>query len=356
MEAITLQKVIIHKVDHINYDRPLLSDLESPISEEVGGFLTRQIVNNFEHKYSRSAVFNNGIGDENSVQVLCDAMILDPMLFVSKSQQVAIRLYNVINNNRYKKNISPGDLVVCTFCENTNQGKQWVALLKVDPEDGFAGERVEINGKVQTVLRRIKNVIPTGELQKCAFILPSELRNNNFHLKVLDQQAARYGIKKLVASFFMVDFLQCDVVINPSDQTNIFIYGSQEWVNGKQEIWSQNDINLFIEQTQSIVQNEIVNIAEFAQGVIPTIDEQDDYIDYMIHNGVRDLTFAPDPNTRNRLTKYSWFEGENNLLVRIDPEAIGEQKTLFAEYNPNERVWKVNLSTSKWERVTRSRS
>ncbi len=233
MDTITLQRVIIHKVDHINYDKAQLSDMESPISEEVGSFLRKHILNNREHRFTRSAVFQEVPTGNAYLRTMCDFIVADTDQFIDRSREIALHLFGSIENSRNKKNISPGDLVVCTFNEENSPKLTWVALLKMDPEDGFVGERVEVNGKVQITLKRVKDVIPTGELQKCAFVLPHELRNENLHLKVLDQQAARYGIRRLVASFFLHDFLQCKVLINPSDQTRIFLYGSLGLVKRK---------------------------------------------------------------------------------------------------------------------------
>ncbi len=59
MEAtpLTLHQMIIHKVDHQKFDVPRLADVESPITPEAESFLLRQIRENREHKYTRTARF-----------------------------------------------------------------------------------------------------------------------------------------------------------------------------------------------------------------------------------------------------------------------------------------------------------
>lgn len=356
MEAIQLEKVIIHKVDHVNYDKVLLSDMESPISDEAGSFLRKHILNNYEHRFTRSAVFQEALQGKVCLRAMCETLAVDPEQFVSKSREIAQHLFAAIESSKNKKIISPGDLVVCTFHEEKAPDSTWVALLKMDPEDGFIGERVEMDGKVQTVLKRVKEVIPTGELQKCAFILPNGQQNEHLHLRVLDQQAARYGIKRLVASFFLLDFLQCQVKINPSDQTRVFIYVSNEWLKRKEGFWKEEDINRFTEVNLATVQNEQVDLADFARQVIPTVEEQEDYIDFMVQHGITDLTFCPDPDTREKWTRYAWYEGENGLLVRIDPDAVGPGKTLTEKCDPHTHLHTILLTTSKWVQRTKTRA
>jgi hypothetical protein len=54
---ILIHKMIVHKTDHISYDEPQLSDMESPIPEEVNSFLRHHILFNREHKYTREQLY-----------------------------------------------------------------------------------------------------------------------------------------------------------------------------------------------------------------------------------------------------------------------------------------------------------
>ena len=167
---IHIRKLIIHKVDHRNYDTPLLSDMESPVTDpEVVSFLRRHIVNNLVHKHTRTARFLPVDETGPSFSGMCDELLEDPDQFVPQTRRIAQHLFDTVD-----KRVSPGDLVMCTFADRGEDAPTWLALLKMDPEDGFVSERVEIDGKVHVVLRRVPNVLPRGELQKCAFILPPE--------------------------------------------------------------------------------------------------------------------------------------------------------------------------------------
>ncbi|MDY7079060.1 MAG: nucleoid-associated protein, partial [Chloroflexota bacterium] len=200
------------------------------------------------------------------------------------------------------------------------------------------------------VLRKVSEVLPTGELQKCAFILPPALREKEkYDLIVLDQQAASYGMRRLVASFFLKDFLKCEVGFERKDITGTFIYQSQAWVTRKKDIWPVEDIARFNERTVEAVQARIVDVGAFAQEVIQDPDEQAEYLVHMKREGLRELTFEPDPEVRRRWTKYAWFKGDEDLQLRIRSEAVGEGKTLHWELDEATNTYLVIIRTVNWE-------
>lgn len=325
-EQVIIDKMIIHKVDHRNYDSPQLADLESPISEEVSSFLRQHIAGSLEHKFTRTAVFDNPVNTDFIFQDACDALLNNPEQFVSQSQSISNHLFKTILGD---KRISPSDLVICTFMQGDLSSK-WLAILKMDPKDGFVGERETTNGLIRYVLRRVPDVLPTGELQKCAFILPNNLRaSRKYDLTVLDQQAARYGARRMVASFFIKDYLQCKVGLNKKDKTEVFVYGSHQWINQLEDNWMEEDVERFKQRITTSIQDNVVDLTDFAQAVISEPDDQEDYLQFMRDKeGLEELTFEPDPEARRRLAKYTWFEGDNGLQIRIETDAIGSNKTL----------------------------
>jgi hypothetical protein len=224
----------------------------------------------------------------------------------------------------------------------------------MDPEDGFVGVREEVNGQVRYVLRRVPNILPRGELQKCAFILPPDLREERgYDLRVLDQQAARYGARRLIASFFVTDFLQCTVGLDRGDRTRVFFYESHGWLAGKVEQWPEEAIERFKRRTAGCLQDAVVDVTGFAAEVIPSPDEQDEYLEHMQEQGLKDLAFEPDPGEGRRLTRYTHFEGDHGLKVRIEAEAVGPGKTLEYDRDPATNTWTVTIRTTRWEEAVR---
>lgn len=344
--SIGIQRVIVHKVDHKNYDEPLLSDLESPYSEDVASFLRQHVRSNREHRYSRTGVFLSEIPQGTpSLKSMVDSLLDDPEQFVSKSQEIAAHLFSSLD-----KRTSAGDLVICTFSEGDSD-EPWLALLKMDPSDGFVGERQKVDGKWQVILRRVPNVLPRGELQKCAFILPVAAREEVEHdLIVLDQQTARYRVRRPVASFFSETFLQCEVNLSREDKTIIFVNSSRNWISLVEPDWSEADIRQFHTQLNTTLQNQTIDVAAFSEAVIPEPEKRDDYLDYLKDFGLRDLTFQPDPKRRKKLVKHATFEGDDDLRVRIQADAIGAGKTLQYHRDPATNEWVIQIRTTVWRR------
>ncbi len=356
---VIIKQVIVHKVDHHKSNRPQLSDLKTPVPKEVATFLKRHIVSSREHKYTNIANFVNGNENQEkqpSLKKIIDKLLLDSNQFVDQSKVIAKRLFNVVKNN---KKISPSELVICSFSESGASDIQ-LALLKMDPEDGFIGSREKIKNKLRFVMRRIPEMLPTGGLQKCAFILPERLREiKEYDLKVLDMQQKRYGIQKFAASFFTESFLQCEFPPPSEVQTDIFLDESKKWVDRKKEKWSEEDLENFNERLKQHLMKETVDVDIFSQKAIKEPEEQEEYVEALKESGLESLTFTAAPKVREQMAKYIWFEGADGLKVRIrpddvgDPNVVGEGKMLEQVEDEVTNNWIITIRTAFWEKKIR---
>ncbi|MBG0785377.1 MAG: nucleoid-associated protein [Anaerolineaceae bacterium] len=345
MDNLVIDQCIVHKIYHKSNNQPQLSDLETQLSQRAENFIKNHISQNYEHKYTRSAIFSTVPDGRPCLKNMCEGLLI-PSSFIQSSRDIAIHLFECQKSDQ---KISEGDLVICTYTKGKKSEKKNVALLKLDPEEGYIGIISEIDGKVQIQLEYIGNVLPTGDLQKCAFILPPN-SNEEYDLRVLDQQASKRGISRLIASFFLVDFLQCKILVNPADQTTIFIHGSNDWLMRQKGVWSNEEIFHFTEKNLSFLDNEIVDVTEFAQSAIHDPVQQDEYLNELQQQGIQDFTFYPDPIIKEKLNQFAWFEGDNGLKIRINNEAIGEGKTLYYKKIEYSNEYQVIINTSNWER------
>ena len=350
--GIHIHRAIAHKVDHHSFDEPQLSDLEIPLSDPVRAYLRRHIQASREHRNSRTAVFVPDPSEETfSLRTLCDTVLGKPDAFVAESQKIARHLFNHLSGRT-----SPGDLVVCVFSEGDGDADPCLAILKMDPSDAFAAERLQSDGKWQMVLRLVPEVLPTGqdELQKCAFILPQALRTaRGYDLKVLDQQNRRYGIREAVATFFSEGFLQCKIALNPAEMTMQFVVKTQRWLKRRTLEWSNEDRTRAQTQIYQRIQQEQVDVTDYARSVIAEPEQQEAYLGYLRQQGVEDLTFEPDAQQRQRLTEYAVFEGDEGLQIRIRAEAVSRMITCAQDQASGERV--ITIRTTSW-RQTRGES
>jgi hypothetical protein len=339
--GIQIQRLILHTVDRREHEEALVSELESPLADpEVQRFLAAHIQSSLAHRYARTARFLPAQGPQPSCQALCDALLAAPGQFVPGSQALARRLFAAMD-----RRVSPGNLVVCTF--RPEGGPPWLALLKMDPEMGIVGERTEIDGKACVLLHRVPNVLPRGQLQKCAFVLPAALRPAaGYDLRVLDQQIDRFGAWRMVASFFSGSFLQCEVGLEPEDVTRAFYYASYAWLL-EQVGWPAHDRQRALERVKEALQGQVVDATAIAQEVVPAA-QQEEYLAQLQARGVKDLAFEPDPQERERLLRYTWFEGDYGLRVRIESPAVGPGQALSWQTDPQTRVTTVTIQTTRW--------
>lgn len=367
-DKIIIHKMIVHNVDKKTHIEPVLSDMLSPVSGDVDLFLRTHINHNIEHKYTREALFVDSLEadaeevptKENNGELLktshfflkdiCDDLLCksdDTDHFIVQSRAIASHLFNVIDSR-----VSSGDLVICTYSEEEEDHKL-LALLKMEPQDGFVGEAESVGDQLRIVLKRVPNVLPTGALHKCAFVLPKELRESRgYDLKVLDRQRSQRGMQQPVASFFVTKFLRCKVGLHPEDRTRIFLYGSYEWANNQR--WTVEERERFKRHAAESIENRILDVTEFAQANIADHNEQENYLKYMLNKGLRELTFEPDPKERRRLTEYVSYEGDDDLRIDIRSDAIG--KTLKAKKDQNTNTWNITIRTTRWEeKVKRGR-
>ena len=338
---IEIEHLIIHKVDHEKHDQPRFSDRETPTDPEVERFLLGHISDNRDHQNTRTAKFYPSSNGARAVKKVVDAILTDPSDFINQTKIIAKRLYDSLDGRT-----SPCDLVICTFLEGASQDR-WLTILKMDPEDGFVAERLQDDeGAYYVKLTRVDDVLPS-ELQKCAFILPAEQREaRDYHLKVLDQQIGRSQRRRPVASFFTEKFLRCNVHLNASDRTYRFYDGGEKFLDGKREEWSPADQERFEERLRATVQDEVIDVHNFAEAVIPDEEEREEYLQTLEETGLEDRVFEPDQEVGRSVTQYKKFEGDDGLRVRIPSDYEGTEK-FNVEKQGDTHV--ITIQTVRWE-------
>jgi hypothetical protein len=342
---LTIERLIIHKVDHRSAGAAQLSDLESPLSEPVAGFLHDHITANREHKNARTAVFVDQDGALPPFADQAGRALGGPQAFIDASRQMAHLLFAAVAGDR---RISPSDLFVCLFREEGLDAPQ-LALLKMEPQESFAGDFEQVDGGRRFVLSPVDNVLPTGELQKSAFILPpAERARRGYDLRVVDQQIARFGARRPVASFFTGQFLGCRVQLTDADQSRQFYYGSHEWLKRAGDEWPALQTAVFREAVRASLLDARVDLDAFAARAIDDPAQQADYLEYMVAQGMPQLSFVPDEEARRRWAAQREFSGDHNLRLRVDADAVGPGRTVDPQHDPATGLWTVTITTDTW--------
>jgi len=376
--GVRLQRLIAHDVDHHNLDQPVLSDIESPLDAqgEVAQFFARHIKESRDHHLARQAVFREE--DGSVIRELCRTAMADPERdLVASSREIARRLFASMMRKadaggsstdgdaaadgaaskplKPDLRISSGELVVCTFTEG--DGPPWLALLKMDPTQAFTSRQETINGQLRIVFEAVGEVMPTGELQKCAFVLPKKVADQRgYDLIVLDQQVARYGVHKLVSSFFLDRFLRCTPSLEIAETNRAFILGSQAFAEKMKNQWPEEVQHRFHEAIAQAVQQPQIDVSQVAAQHVPP-EAQNDYLEFLRQqHHLTQLVFGQDPHTARTLTAMTEFLGDRGLRVIAPADDVGPGRMVDPKKDPVTGDWVVTIRTALWRpKFTRSR-
>lgn len=356
-DEVTVQHLIAHSVDHHNLTAPRLSEREPPFDQQVASFFARHIRDARNNPRCQESVFQ---ADGAKVGSLCGDILKDPKgKFVSASQEIARLLFSSMLRTlphtesaeeptpKPDKRISRGELVVAVLSEG-KKVEPWLALLKMDPAEGFASEPKVIDGQFCFVFKQVGDVMPTGELQKCAFVKARSLgKRRRVDLVVLDQQVSRLGGYRMASSFFTERFLHCDPVLRDSERNLAFIVGSQSFAD--QQDWSQDQRAEFQEGLRLTVQQPRIDVAHFSQIYIPA-ERQDDFLDFMKNKqGLSQFVFSRDPEAVASLTRFKEFTGDAGLRLIVEGDRVGPGKMVTEVWNEATGEWEVTIRTIHWE-------
>jgi len=218
LHKVKLQDLIVHILD--TEEGLEVSDVPIPAESD------RKIFDYFEHHIqaslrdsgTRTAKFQS-LADEPATT--CQDLIEGGNL-VTGSQRLATRLFEIMKQDA---RISPGDLAVCTFKAENDQGHQsFLGIMKIDPTTALRQKRDEdAQGRLFITFEVVSEMLPTvGEkLQKGAFIQSFKPRNDYDMLLVEHQKRIPVGPR--VAHFFSQGFLNAAEALTPEESTRHFV-------------------------------------------------------------------------------------------------------------------------------------
>lgn len=345
-----IHDLIVHKVDHKKRSSPQLAGRRTPTNAEVESFLKRHIENNIGNKNTRTARFTPSEGADVVLRDVCYELLQGEGQFVASSQQIASHLFRTVKDD---KRISPSELVICTYSNavgNGAAGPRHLALLKMDPSEGFTTKEEEVEGVVRYVLEQVPEVLPITDLQKCAFVLPKQDEKTH-DLHVLDQQISTFRQGKAAASFFTRDFLQCEVNYNAADRTRIYHRSSLDYAARKEEegAWSTSQSELFRERINDSLRDDRVDLEALTNRSIEDEGERREYLQDMEDRGL-DPVLEPDPNVSERVTKHRTFVGDDDLKLRIGADAY--EKRVSVEEDEVTGIKTVTIKTERWKETS----
>lgn len=354
---IAIHRLIVHKVDHKKYDAPVLADLETEVDDKIASFIRQHIRRNRQHKNVSTARYKSGRPhDTETVQKLGDNILSDPNLFVYNTQSIAQRLFAA----QRRKNTSPGELVLCLYSDIQLGQGSGLAIMKMDPESGFVGRTQKVGEHVRIALEQVEDVLPSGELQKCAFVLPLSLRGEaGCDLLVLDQQSQDTGGNRQVATFFIDEFLFAERDLSSDDLTRGFLRHVDSWSQSQLRTghWTSEQSDQFrLSAVDAVQTQKLLDIPAFATENLNDAELEKTFVEELSSKlstigRVTNLVFPPSQQIRNQLQKSRTYKGDFGLKVILPSNLNVGSDLIKQEYDPATNTFVITIRTSMWQEV-----
>ena len=274
---ITIDNAIIHILSQ-ETDEPVLNDFELDINDEVQIFLEKHITNSLNSDNVKRAVFNEGM---NVIKEVCNRMIEEEGYFIIGSKEIARQLYRSIKSNG---SISSGDLIVCKYQLDNVPA---MAMLKMDYKNTYSHEVDVVDNKYKISLRSNNTCLPgiNQRIQKCAFV------NSNpqveHELLILDNQISNIEDKENIAHFFLVNFLNAQIIVDGKISTKVFKKETEKFL--KSQNVSINEISEINKQINAdLNQKNDIDIKEFSEKVFRDEVLKTKYLDNIKGKGIED--------------------------------------------------------------------
>lgn len=217
LKTVTVERAIVHLINHLD-EKVTESDVELDLTgnKKLRDYFNDQVQNAVDDDQTASAKFSTD-GD-HSAATECYKILDEPKNFISSSKELARLLMKAMGTD---ERIKPqtATLATCSYTHESHKGKKFLALIKLDPFDGFVEKVVPVSGGNLVTLEPVDNVMPSKEakLRKAALIPPKGI-TPNLDLYLLDRQTA--GV---VAVFFGKTFLNTTVALDPIKAVSSFV-------------------------------------------------------------------------------------------------------------------------------------
>jgi len=355
-DRIEVQHGILHLVgDGRDRDTVLSEDpLELADMPEAKHFVENHILNSLNAEQSIAAKFTDNVG---IIRTACHAIFGNVRQFTAATKRMATCLGNIVQQDA---RVAPGGLLLARFTYATNGGPlgvhSHIAILKLDPSDGFAPQTQHRNGHTCVTLRKIDRVVPSTreQLQKCAFVCNPAARDGlpeGCDLLLLDRQ--RRGVDQ-AADFFVLRFLGAARVTDDKSLTKAFDDIATRTINALYRSGLVDDEvrnELYTHRTAALRSQRVI-VPQFVENL--PINAEAKAIARNRFAVMLDQEFAPDEETAIKLTRMMKFRGDHNLQLSIE-EAYYNDVVETAEkiLNDPERGthWRIVLRSREWQPV-----
>lgn len=225
-----VEKLIVHEVPGKLSDEnqpPILSTIETQLSMEEKRYFTRKITENLSLASSAARFMPDAKSPIPQLVVDNFFKSSNNNDFINLSQKMATYLYDCQTRVN-----SPGLLAVIEVSIAKQPG---LVILKLEKEEGIRIEQNKSNGQVTFDVEYISNILLSekNKIFKAGlfYLDGNNINIDNIDIYITDNQNSKYSQANQIATFFLKDFLGCQLRDNPSVITQKFFHQTESFIN-----------------------------------------------------------------------------------------------------------------------------
>lgn len=293
---------------------PVFSEVESALDASLKLFFREKILSNMRSAYD--VVFDSS--SPSPVPKIVAAYLKGEGDLVRDSQEIGNHLYQCQTGS------NPGGLLTVMDC--LEGLRRALTIMKLEKEEGARAVLEQRDGKQTFSITHIRNLMLTKKTKvfKVALFVLEE--DGSVKGKVCDQQHA-YASSKVVADFFLCDFLGCRLRGDPMLATKIFFDTVEEYANKniadpfkKQEVVT----HLVSELTSA---QHAINVDNFLRFRIPQ-EHRDPLEQCLREQGLDTNVIEKDVTLVEKRLKKILYQFQSGISVIGSPEAIQERTSI----------------------------
>ena len=345
---IQIQELIIHILDPRGLGL-VQSDITLPLegNQLLMAFFTRHIQGALAETSTKAAQFRNINPDQPSG--VCYELLGGKTNLVDGSKKLAEALYTILENDQ---RISIADLGVCLYQAENYPGKDFLAILKVDPSQVFRHVVRQLDGKHYVSFEAEYLAFTNERLQKSAFIQPLEPRHPDYDMLLMDRQTKGTGDGK-IAKFFSQTFLDAEEAFDPREYTERLhksLTQAQNLIRTRISPQQEEELENRIHQMST---SQRLNLDVWL-GELPLPDDIKQEIDTIIRQKIPDREFDLDPKFSESLVSKVRYRGDYDLKFEV--KAQHQHDVLVSEKlitdDPERGPYhEIVIRTEKWRKV-----
>lgn len=279
----------------------------------------------------------------NRTEGICRQIVKSAAEFVNHSGKLASNLYTASSTGAGSDSrVSDGTLVVARSSAAPGNA-QFVALLKLDPNDAFRAEdTIDKRGRPVVKLVRQPNILPTPRerVQKAAFV-----RGTGHEYDALAVDRQRRG--DVVSQFFLDGFLGIEHVFDAKERTEQLYKTLQrtfEEVKGDLNRAEYTRLDRYIRGQVVGGRVKVDDIIDAMPGPQPVQDAFKSALDAALP----DREFDTDPGTIEKLLARRTFRADNGLRVSVPSRFYDDMVDAKPPAKNSAGEWTITIKTTEW--------